>query len=284
VRDVSQNGLSVAAAVNADFFADDGKPVGLCVQDGQIVTPPAEHPVFGVTDQGKPFIENVEIHAAVFSQADTHVLAINYRKQNAVCLFNRFYGDSLSLKPEEIAYEISMLDTWNTNGIIQGVIVTIDSIAVQAIPETGALLVSQSEKRLGIVGDTLKLPISLPPLSVPVRHAVGGIPRIVRDGEVSVEWKHNSFNLERHPRTAVGFTREKKTLFIVTVDGRQPEYSDGMTLDELAHFMIDIGVYQALNLDGGGSTTMVIFGEVVNRPSDVTGERLVSNALYISTK
>ena len=77
----------------------------------------------------------------------------------------------------------------------------------------------------------------------------------------------------------------------MVVDGRQPGYSVGMTLEELAHFMrTQLGnfslskenAYQGLNLDGGGSSTMVVEGEVVNSPSDQTGERPVANALVIA--
>ncbi|HEX2963057.1 MAG TPA: phosphodiester glycosidase family protein, partial [Ignavibacteriales bacterium] len=70
-----------------------------------------------------------------------------------------------------------------------------------------------------------------------------------------------------------------------TVDGRQ-ESSSGATLKEFADLMISEGIYNGLNLDGGGSTTMVIDGNVVNRPSDKEGERPVGNCLLLirSTK
>ncbi|MFC1526963.1 phosphodiester glycosidase family protein, partial [Candidatus Latescibacterota bacterium] len=77
---------------------------------------------------------------------------------------------------------------------------------------------------------------------------------------------------------------------MVTVDGRQPGYSVGMSLAELADLMARkltyfarsrSNAYQAINLDGGGSTTMVVRRQVVNRPSDQTGERPVANALLV---
>ncbi|MGB1892389.1 MAG: phosphodiester glycosidase family protein [Candidatus Latescibacterota bacterium] len=118
---------------------------------------------------------------------------------------------------------------------------------------------------------------------------------MLRDGNVSVEYERErlsrAFAEDRHPRTAVGYTQDQSVLFLVVVDGRQPGYSMGMTLEELAHFMrMRLGnfslskenAYQGLNLDGGGSTTMVVKGEVVNSPSDQTGERPVANALIIA--
>jgi exopolysaccharide biosynthesis protein len=67
---------------------------------------------------------------------------------------------------------------------------------------------------------------------------------------------------------------------LVTIDGRQ-EASLGMSFAEMADFLLTLGATDALNLDGGGSTAMVIDGEVVNRPSDITGERAVANVLLL---
>ena len=67
---------------------------------------------------------------------------------------------------------------------------------------------------------------------------------------------------------------------MLTVDGRS-ENSGGMTLVELAKVMRELGAWQAMNFDGGGSTTMVIEGKVVNQPSDKEGERAVGNALLV---
>ena len=84
----------------------------------------------------------------------------------------------------------------------------------------------------------------------------------------------------RHPRTSVGFSRDSSTLYILTVDGRS-QASVGMTLVELASVMRELGAWQAMNFDGGGSTTMVVDGKVVNHPSDKEGERAVGNALLV---
>jgi exopolysaccharide biosynthesis protein len=65
------------------------------------------------------------------------------------------------------------------------------------------------------------------------------------------------------------------------VDGRQPELSVGMTLAELASLLIELGAVEAVNMDGGGSTAMVIRGRVVNSPSDLSGERAVGDALLV---
>jgi phosphodiester glycosidase len=111
---------------------------------------------------------------------------------------------------------------------------------------------------------------------------LGGTPRLI-DGGVFVydTTLAEGFRNGRHPRTAVGMNANRTRLWLVVVDGRQ-DYSDGMTLPELREFFVLLGVDQALNLDGGGSSTMVVGGRVVNRPSDAAGERPVVNGLGLT--
>jgi exopolysaccharide biosynthesis protein len=115
---------------------------------------------------------------------------------------------------------------------------------------------------------------------------IGGWPRILRDGEdvaadaATLEGTISRNAEARHPRTAAGFSRDSSTIFLVTVDGRS-ENSGGVTLVELARLMRRLGAWQAINFDGGGSTTMVVEGKVVNAPSDSSGERAVGNALLV---
>ena len=71
---------------------------------------------------------------------------------------------------------------------------------------------------------------------------------------------------------------------MITVDGRQPGVSVGMTLQELADYMLSLGATDAMNLDGGGSTTMYLDGKVVNTPSDKEGERKVSDAMVVTSR
>jgi hypothetical protein len=75
------------------------------------------------------------------------------------------------------------------------------------------------------------------------------------------------------PRTAIGYSANGRFLYLVVVDGRQPFYSEGITLIELAHLMVSLGSAYAINLDGGGSSTMVIVGSdgrthILNSPID----------------
>jgi hypothetical protein len=113
---------------------------------------------------------------------------------------------------------------------------------------------------------------------------IGGFPLLlsqgVRVGDLEVS-DRPSFAAERHPRTAVGFDSDLDLLWVVVVDGRQPGLSVGMTLPELTALFEVLGVEDALNLDGGGSSVMVFEGKAVSSPSDAEGERPVVNALGV---
>ena len=92
----------------------------------------------------------------------------------------------------------------------------------------------------------------------------------------------------RHPRTAAGVARDGRRLILAVVDGRQSPYSDGMSLNELATLMLALGARDAVNLDGGGSSTLLYADRasagalrIANRPSDKEGERAVGDALAL---
>ena len=114
--------------------------------------------------------------------------------------------------------------------------------------------------------------------------ALGGFPLLLRGGsrvgDLEVT-ERPAFAAARHPRTALGYDPDRNLLWVVVVDGRQPSYSEGLTLPEVADLMKALGVEEALNLDGGGSSVMVLRGIAVSRPSDATGERPVVNGLGI---
>jgi Phosphodiester glycosidase len=109
---------------------------------------------------------------------------------------------------------------------------------------------------------------------------IGGNPTLMEDG--GIVWKNfegDSPFLRRNPRTGVATTGNGRVL-LVAVDGRRPRYSVGMSLREFAMFFRDQGAEWALNLDGGGSTTFWVKGDVKNRPSDGP-ERPVSSSIVL---
>ena len=122
---------------------------------------------------------------------------------------------------------------------------------------------------------------------------VNGGPRFVRNGSVDVtafeEGFHHvdnpefyyRFGVRRNPRTIAGITRAGD-LVLVAADGRQPGYSVGLDFVEAARVMRALGARDAVNLDGGGSTGITIGDQLVNRPSDATGERPIGDGLVLT--
>lgn len=113
---------------------------------------------------------------------------------------------------------------------------------------------------------------------------VGGYPELLDNGLVVGDLGVTdgpSFAAARHPRTAVGFDNERQLLWLVVVDGRQAPRSAGMSLPELASLFLWLGADEALNLDGGGSSAMLLGEQLVSSPSDAEGERPVGNSLWL---
>ncbi|MBM4373793.1 MAG: phosphodiester glycosidase family protein [Deltaproteobacteria bacterium] len=109
---------------------------------------------------------------------------------------------------------------------------------------------------------------------------VSGKPWVVTGSVVNSFGAGSSLCSNRHPRTAVGLSEDRKTLVVVVIDGRT-KASVGSTCAELGAFLKELGSYDAMNLDGGGSSAMYLEGKgVVNKPSDGT-ERVVANHLGI---
>jgi hypothetical protein len=121
---------------------------------------------------------------------------------------------------------------------------------------------------------------------------VNGGPRLLRNGFVEIPAAaegfyrqeepefYYRFGVRRNPRTLAGVTASGK-LLLVTVDGRQPGWSVGASFEESAWIMRSLRAVDAVNLDGGGSTTMTVGNQLVNRPSDTTGERPIADAIII---
>jgi hypothetical protein len=114
-----------------------------------------------------------------------------------------------------------------------------------------------------------------------VLDAIGGSPILLKEGHSTPrKCPYSAYFCRRHPRTGVGVKPSGRLVFVV-VDGRRPGYSIGMRPYQFARLFKRLGATSALNLDGGGSTTMVVRDRVINRPTDPGGERGVSSALVV---
>lgn len=114
--------------------------------------------------------------------------------------------------------------------------------------------------------------------------AVAGAGLLISKGIPVTDWTMErlspAFATDRHPRSVIGVDAEGD-IWLIAVDGRQSAHSVGMSFAELQRLGLALGLREALNLDGGGSTTLVVQGRIVNRPSDLTGPRPVSDAIVV---
>ena len=284
------------AAVNADFFAGTGHnavtiPLGFHVENGELVTfPDAYRTAFFLTKEGRVGLER--FHANAWLSGPNNLLypitVMNRSPEAAqVALFTPRFG--AEARAEFTTTQVVLTDTvgpFTPDGQVTGKVSYVGIGDRIGIPPNGAVLAANGVAGYALkdlkVGDQLTLKLAIEPKVGEIVQAIGGGPRLVRDGVVSVEHRQesfaDSFATRRHPRTGIGLRGSE--LLLVTVDGRQPGYSDGMTLTEFAQLFVQLGCQQALNLDGGGSTTMVVRGQIVNSPSD-GGERHVANALAL---
>lgn len=116
---------------------------------------------------------------------------------------------------------------------------------------------------------------------------VGGGPVLVYDGKVRVTNEEEGLFLhgekDVHPRSAIGYTKDGRVI-VLAVQGRTPGVATGVTLAEEAKVLLDLGCYEALNLDGGGSSCMLVNGKETIKPSDKTGERPVPSVFLIKRR
>ena len=121
-----------------------------------------------------------------------------------------------------------------------------------------------------------------------MKTAVGGGPVLLQNGEIKItnneelKFAGTAIN-DKHPRTAMGYTKDNK-LIILVVQGRFPNIAEGATLGQEAQILKDLGCWEALNLDGGGSSCMLVNGKETIKPSDPTGQRAIPAVFVIKTR
>lgn len=289
---------SVVAAINADFFSfSTGWPVNNQVMNGQFVFASSTvRSHLAIANNDRPFIDKFSLSAWVKPKNGKlyPIDAVNdTHRVNSIILHTSFSDTATNFSGPGVTFLLSLADSsWSIGdtlkmAVIQSGVSDLIHIARdQAVIWIGSGPDVRPAREDVKVGDTVLVYLGTQPPLRHVRTMVGGVGMILSNGmavadSINVKEKTNvTFLKARHPRTFVGFDRDSTRLFLCVVDGRQ-ERSIGMNFQEMADFLLSIGAWNAVNLDGGGSTTMVIRDKIVNFPSDRTGERPVANTLQI---
>ena len=272
------------AAINGGFFSTVGDPLGCLVVDGEVLSEPIPgRTCAGITEEGDILFDVPRFEAGVASEAGTVAIQGINRERGAdeTILYRAAYGPATRTNP------------WGAEVSVAGDMVqqVTDGQGNSPIPPGGFVISGHGRSRSALLaafkpGDhvttwTRLLPASGDKRWESVRYVLGGGPRLLANGVyVGGEGFRPSFVDRRHPRTAIGRLPDGRIVLAV-VGGRQPYHSLGMTLIELAGTLRALGVTDAMNLDGGGSSTLVVRGVVINLPSDELGERPVSDVLLV---
>jgi len=291
-------GERVVGAINADFFQFDrtastyGVPLGLHVEQGELIASLMHYPVMGI-EAGKVYIEQPRMvtRATSLSSGETREIdAINRTVfWGNLELFTPRFGEKTPQREGVLEIVLSGLErpmAYNTYHTLQ---VEGEPRSGGGTPlEEGQVVLSASWEGIEFVqslfpgGQVRIVAAFLPPFQI-ITDALAGSHYLLQDGQ-KMELDTRPLVTGRHPRTAVG-TNANETM-LVTVDGRQDD-AYGMNLHELADFFLFLGAKDAINFDGGGSTTMLVSDpenwnlHLANRPSEGR-ERAVSNALLVT--
>lgn len=269
------------AAINGAYFGRGGQPLGLLMIGGELVTGPIYARTALVLGAAGALIERSATAAFLElpGRQSVEVDGLNQaRWDDQIVVYTDRYGDRTRTEAKGRSFEAA---------IQHGRVVAVAPCDL-AIPAGGFVVSAMGgaaewlEGALGI-GSPVSMRATLPDVFEGAEHVLAGGPRLLEAGSPKITSEAERFQPDvakgRAPRTAVGVTAAGE-LLLVTVDGRDAKSSIGLTLPDLANLMQELGAQEALNLDGGGSTTAFLEGKTLNRPSDGS-ERSVSNALLI---
>ena len=313
--------VGAVAGVNGTYFTPTGDPVGALAIDGELLSEPLDgrSALILPLAPSRPFVARLRFQGRVTANRRSRELDGIDRARGLIPGCGGRGGDLPTRRPNAVvtctdSSELVMLTPGygfrppregGVEAVLRdGRVVRVRPPGTGPVPGDGLLLTGTGDAATFL--RTAALPRSRLDIALALRAGrklldiastsavLGAGPRLLRDGQVVVRSAagpegfdppqapsfFSGFVAGRHPRTLAG-VREDGTLLLVTVDGRRPGWSVGMTLPGAARLMRSLGARDAINLDGNGSSTMIVRGEVVNRPTDRVGERLVSNGLFV---
>lgn len=274
------------AGINADFFPWSGDPTGLMIRGGELLSLPYPNRATFAWGAGYTYSGSVTTTLTVGKLA---VTALNQELgDNQLGLFTPAAAHAKATV-QGVFVLIDCEQKLPVNGQITGKVAHLvpDMMTADLLP--GQYILAGTGIRKATVsafkpGDSVTITTKTAGLNpAKASHAVGGGPLLVTGGKAAMAAKKenfsDTFSLTMHPRTAIGATQDGD-IWLVVVDGRQP-MSRGSSLDELAKVMQRLGCHEAINLDGGGSSTLALGHLPLNRPSDGGVERAISNSVLL---
>ncbi len=268
---------NAAAAINASYFSTTGELIGITKIDGRIAgTTYFTRSAMGLREDGSTVFGTISYNGTVTMVGKTlGVSGVDAeRGENGVVLYNKLYGKTTGTNEYGMEYTVEngkVTDIQTNNSPIPagGVVVSVHGTAKDAY---SAVRVGDPVTINQDIGDEWQ--------DIPTIIGVG--PRLVENGAVHVTADEEEFpsdiRVGRAPRSAVGVTKTGDYILAVA-DGRQ-SHSAGLTLAAWAELLKNQGAYNAINLDGGGSSELVIGGDIQNSPSD-GHERRVGDAIVV---
>ncbi len=291
----SSPGHQVFGAINADFYITSGVDKGLSI-NGQILNgevakvPHASRPVIGFDNTKMPFLDVMTFSGSVRAGQQSHIInGVNVsRGAEQLILYNRYQGENTGTNIYGTEVEVELVEgEWTVNKTMRALVkqkttgVGSASIlpgrAILSGHGAGAAFLNTLE-----VDDEIELStqfsLNSASFSLPhLKELVGGDRIILADGTIT----DNNW-VQLHPRTGMGYSQDGSKVILTVVDGRST-VAAGVSTKQLADIMKQSGAHWALNLDGGGSSVMVVRDRISNTPSD-GAERAVANAmLFVST-
>jgi hypothetical protein len=275
-------------AINGDFYRNDGDPEGAQICQGELVSAPSGKASFWVDASGNPHGDEVQsLFRVIWPGGSGMRIGLNEeRAKDAMVLYTPRMGPSTRTSGgRELVLQGEDANHW-----LPLRIGTRFKAKIREIRESGNTPLPANTMVLSIgpnalaqapklkAGDTIEISTATLPDMKNSKTAIGGGPRLVVDRKPVGGWRSPH---ERHPRTAVGWNDDY--VYLILVDGRQPGISMGMSFTELADYFVKLGCTHAVNLDGGGSASMWLFGQTVSSPSEGK-ERPIANGLVIVKK
>lgn len=274
------------AAINGSFFKpQSGIPLGILMIDKKLLTGPIyDRVALGITNNGFK-MDRVPLNATLnYQDKQLKVNNINQPRMLStdVLIYTSDWG-KFSPKTSKNGIQIAIQNGKIISQSTMPIEIPQDGYVISAPKTTlDEFFTKNDRKIIRKSNNNIVLDIKTLPDWEDVNHIIGGGPFLVKNGNIFVDYVEEKFKpiAGKNPRTAIGYTKNGNFI-MVTIDGRE-ENSVGAGLFELAKIMKNFECEYAMNLDGGGSSTMQINGKIVNNPS-IKGGIAVSNALTLTS-